>query len=279
MPASVIDPTTFEDEWFGLLSDREMLVWIGVFSRLRDDQGRFVENAALARSRLFPYRDVPVADVQAAFDHFVADGRLYRYHDGEHALLQIVNWWRHQHQQWASPSKLAPPEGWMDRIRHRQNGAYTVVNWSSPGGFARDVHLNASPDALAREVRAKGSEPEPEPFNEPKDQELVCTGSVIDDEFDRFWEAYPRSEGRTPALKAWVKLGPKERTLAAGCAVIVSELVRRGEAELRYVPHGSTFLNQHRWEDFQSGVPVQFRRNGKSSPYAILATLEAEEAP
>ena len=144
MSASVIDPSTFDDEWFGLLSDREMLIWIGVFSRLRDDQGRFIENAALARARLFPYRDVPVKDVQDAFDRFVLEGRLHRYTAGKHRILQISTWWEHQKPHWAAESKLPSPEGWTDRIKTRQSGSYVSTNWESRGGFARDLRANTS---------------------------------------------------------------------------------------------------------------------------------------
>lgn len=181
MTASVVSPTLFDDEWFGQLSDREMIVWIGIFGRLRDDQGRFIENAALARARLFPYRDVPVRDVQMAFDRFVGDNRLYRYQtaDGKQ-VLQIVNWWIHQRPQWASPSKLPPPEGWTDRVRYRRNGSYEAVNWDSPGGFTRDDQPNPSAEPLSRTLQVNPSgepfsyarEPEPEPDKSPSTPSL-----------------------------------------------------------------------------------------------------------
>ena len=137
VPRRVITPELFEDEWFGGLQDREQLIWVGLFGVLADDQGRLRDNAALIRSRLWPYRDVPAADVAAALDRFVADNRLCRYSttkDGP--LLQIVNWWKHQRPQWTARSPLPAPPGWCDRIRTRLNGEYVHEGWSEPGGFA-----------------------------------------------------------------------------------------------------------------------------------------------
>ncbi len=196
MPASVINPETFEDEWFGGLSDREMIVWLGLITSLRDDQGRLVENAALTRSRLFPYRDVPVADVQAALDRFVTDGRLFRYEAEGRALLQIVNWWRYQRLQWAAPSRFPAPAGWTDRVRNRCAGKYQSVNWNEPGGFA-DVQVNRSGEPFSRSLHLKGSEPEPEP--EPIHKRLCAKTRRVSAVSPEEWE---RREGEA-MTNAW----------------------------------------------------------------------------
>lgn len=226
MPASVIAPDTFDDEWFGQLSDREMLVWIGVFGRLRDDQGRFVENAALARARLFPYRDVPVSDIQDALDRFVRDGRLHRYTCGKVTVLQIVNWWRHQHMRWAAPSAIQAPEGWIDRVRTRQNGTYHTVNWDSCGGFVQDPHTNGSYErsheaSYGPFVLAHEPEPEPEPVlnpsadaSAPADADddvgtaesahfLTRTADYYTADFAEWWTAYGRIGSKADAERLY----------------------------------------------------------------------------
>ena len=109
MSRRVVSPALFEDEWFGYSSDREQLVWIGLFAVLADDQGRLADNPALVRARLWPYRDVPVSDVGKALDRFVAARRLHRYSIKGKPLLQIVNWWQHQRPRFASPSALPAP--------------------------------------------------------------------------------------------------------------------------------------------------------------------------
>jgi len=170
----VITPGLFEDEWFGGLEDREQLVWIGLFGVLADDQGRLLDNPALIRARLWPYRDVSASHVAEALERFTSDKRLHRYIVADKPLLQIVKWWKHQKPQWASRSDLPAPDGWQDRVRTRQSGEYIEDGWKMPGGFAlapqancsgEQVQVNCSggPFSLAR-GRAHDPDPEPEPL-------------------------------------------------------------------------------------------------------------------
>lgn len=270
MSASVIDPLTFEDEWFGQLCDREMIVWIGVFSRLRDDQGRFTENAALARARLWPYRDIPVSDVQDAFDRFVKDGRLHRYQVGQQQLLQIVTWWKHQRPQWAAPSKLLPPEGWTDRVRTRLSGTYRAVNWDSPGGFARTVQVEVSGEEVKVDPSADPfglacePEPEPEPYTEPTKRKIMPADAGA---FDSFYEIYPRKIARQKALRAWnARLNdghqPGDMTTAAR---VYADHCRKAHTEPRFIQHPSTFIGPDvPYVEWLHGVPIGEQPNGNA---------------
>lgn len=172
MARRLIEPAeTFEDEAFGALDDRQALIRLGLKTALiTDDQGRFPDNAALIRSRLFPYRDVPVADVQEALDGFVDAGWLHRYEANGQSLLQDVGWWLYQKPQWAKPSRYPAPEGWTDRVRHRENGEYIESDgWTTPGGFG--VQVNASGEDFTRTTRANPSalrdHPHPHPHPDP----------------------------------------------------------------------------------------------------------------
>jgi len=164
MARRVIAPEIFDDEWAGRLSDREYRIWTGLIARIADDQGRFIDNAVVVRSRLYPYQDVPAADVQAALDRFVADGKLHRYELDGKTLLQIVNWWRHQKPRWAARSAWSPPDGWRDRVRTRESGEYVEEAWSEPGGFIRALRTNGSYEPSHEPfVLARDPVPVPEP--------------------------------------------------------------------------------------------------------------------
>jgi DNA-binding transcriptional MocR family regulator len=63
-------------------------------------------------------------------------------------------------------------------------------------------------------------------------------------EFDAFWAAYPRHEGKAPAQKVWGRLKPKERK-----AALEDCRSRLWPNEKQYVPHARTYLSQRRWED------------------------------
>lgn len=82
--------------------------------------------------------------------------------------------------------------------------------------------------------------------------------------FEAFWAAYPRKTAKDNAAKAFAKLRPDDRLLAAMLAAL--ELQKawpqwtkdRGE----FIPHPATWLNGRRWEDFDPTA------TGGSDPFA-----------
>uniref|UniRef100_A0A6M3LMI4 Putative homing endonuclease n=1 Tax=viral metagenome TaxID=1070528 RepID=A0A6M3LMI4_9ZZZZ len=117
----MIASSIWEDDWFGQLGFFEQALWVGLFSKCADDQGRLLDNAVLLRAAVFPYKDMNPADIDGALVGFEEAGRIHRYETDGKRLIQVLNWWEHQPQQWASPSKWAAPEGWVDHVRTREN--------------------------------------------------------------------------------------------------------------------------------------------------------------
>lgn len=68
-------------------------------------------------------------------------------------------------------------------------------------------------------------------------------------DFISFYEAYPKREGKAPALKSWIAINPGNGTVE----IIMSALERQKhfhvDRELKYWPLPATWLNQRRWED------------------------------
>jgi hypothetical protein len=60
-----------------------------------------------------------------------------------------------------------------------------------------------------------------------------------------FWKCYPRKIGKGAAMRSWaksIKIETPENILAA--------LARQAwPTDPRFIPHPSTWLNQHRWAD------------------------------
>ncbi|HZX79898.1 MAG TPA: hypothetical protein VFE72_02955 [Lysobacter sp.] len=91
-----------------------------------------------------------------------------------------------------------------------------------------------------------------------------------DELFDRFWEAYPRKEGKQDAVKAWNALcrdtKPTDWPALAERVIGVVQVRSADDAQwLRdngaFVPHPATFINGGRWEDrYQKIQPRQTRR-------------------
>lgn len=160
----LITSDIWADDFFGTLPMMERLLWIGLFSRCADDQGRMVDNPIVIRSTIFPYDDIPAADIDAGLSRFESEGKILRYtHEGK-KYIQLLRWWEHQTMQWAMQSKYPAPPAWDDRVRTTYKGKYIAINWptskptspaqvDNPGGDAtlppdvgrQNLNLNLNP--------------------------------------------------------------------------------------------------------------------------------------
>lgn len=81
--------------------------------------------------------------------------------------------------------------------------------------------------------------------------------NIYDDfesEFETIWKAYPRKEGKTNALKAYIKArSDKDKPVSfeqvqQGVERYV-KYIKANNTEQKYIKHGSTWFNQHCWDD------------------------------
>ncbi len=83
---------------------------------------------------------------------------------------------------------------------------------------------------------------------EPQNHNRTTEPQTAEDDFSRFWKAYPRKVGKGAAQKAWNKA---KVTFADVEGAI--EAQRKSEQWQKdggqYIPHPATWLNQQRWED------------------------------
>lgn len=136
-----IRPETFTDDWLGSLDYFHRWLWIGLFSVVADDQGRFWLNPLRIRAEILPHpKDAIVTDDQItqAIKEFENAGKIHIYYK-EKTICQIVSWWKHQKPRWANSSEYPPPDKWKDRERYGAGQGKTphTLNWELPGGFTR----------------------------------------------------------------------------------------------------------------------------------------------
>ncbi len=119
----------FNDEWFGPLPHFEQVLWIGLFARCADDQGRFIINSVVVRAHVFPYQDVPIVQVDEALESFALAHKLIVYEAAGKRIAQIAQWWSHQHMKFAMPSHLPAPKGWKDSFKYTVGKTCHTQNW------------------------------------------------------------------------------------------------------------------------------------------------------
>lgn len=85
-------------------------------------------------------------------------------------------------------------------------------------------------------------------------------------EFDIIWKAYPRKEGKTNALKAYIKARTDKEpvsfeTVQEGVKRYI-EYIKANNTEQRYIKHGSTWFNQRCWNDDYTAADNSNRPEG-----------------
>ena len=128
----MIDPGFWESVTVASWPYFDRLLFIGLFSHA-DDQGRLMGHPVLVRSRVFPFDNTPMEDVETALDTFEASESIIRYNVDGKDYIQLVNWWKWQHAQWAWPSKMPPPPEWEDRHCYRKGNTVVKQNWHDDG--------------------------------------------------------------------------------------------------------------------------------------------------
>jgi len=117
----------WEDEFFGELGFFDQVVWIGLFSRMADDQGRMTDNPILIGTQLFPYKSISPTEIDASLVTF--GSHVIRYKVNGRGFIQLSVWWQNQPMQYAVPSNYPSPDGWLDKYRTTYKGERLVFNW------------------------------------------------------------------------------------------------------------------------------------------------------
>ena len=76
-------------------------------------------------------------------------------------------------------------------------------------------------------------------------------------DFEVFWLAYPRKQGKQMARKAWSKLNPAQREKAQAEILNHIKYWELHETAQCFIPHCSTWLNQGRYEDILDFTPTK----------------------
>ena len=244
-----IKPSFFANEDLVEIDPLGRLLFIGLWC-LADRAGRLEDRPKRIKIELLP---CDACDVDALLQALHDRELIQRYAVGEHRLIQVTNFAKHQsphHQE--RESHLPAPEDFeasSERARGRPKASPGFIPdkpEAGPGAIA------LIPDSLI-----------PDSLNTPKPPRSSAGADSLPDGFEQFWSAYPAKKAKPAAVKAWAKLHPDEQMQAEILAAIERE--RRSEQWTRdggrFIPHPTTWLNQRRWED---EVPAQGSGGGSA---------------
>lgn len=145
-------------------------LFIGLVVEAADDQGRFEVNLRQFRRRFFDGDGVTDDQMREALGRLAGNESLTLYKVEGVEYGQLTNWWIYQMHQWATPSKMPPPEGWVDRIRYQASGAANTVvtfNWERKNGTKAPNTCDCQGRPLMEPTPPKEKSPPDEPAAGP----------------------------------------------------------------------------------------------------------------
>ena len=262
------------------LDDHQFRVWINLLSMAGESEERGVIPAARPRGLAAALHTAP-EDMETAFLLFTELGMVERREDGS---LLIVNFMERQYDNPSDhPEKVAERK---TRMKERQQNApapskNAAANHRNETGTTKEREQNAEERLYSEDTQTihRGEDTECQKTDTPPPAAVRVRASPND--FNLFWDAYPKKESKKDAWEAWKRLNPSQEILAAILAGIGR--AKTGDQWQRsIIPHPATWLNGKRWEDeINTAALVSARasptRNGvDTSPEARRAqTLEA----
>lgn len=241
-----IKPSLFKNELLGVADPLLTLLFQSLWT-LADKEGRLEDRPLRIKAETFPYRDG--LDVNGYLTELHRLGFIVRYLVGDLALIQVVNFKKHQTpHNTEKPSTLPPVEAVT-----LAGGAFHGASVKSPLSNSENVDA-LPPDSLVLI---------PSSLNP-----IPPTPKGGGDRFEKFWKAYPRKQGKGAAEKAWIKAhinGSFDSVLTALEGQKRSEQWKKDNGQ--FVPNPATWLNQRRWED---EIPGGNHPDGTSSTNDIF---------
>jgi hypothetical protein len=201
------------------MTDFQFRLWTYLLTYV-DDYGRGSADPELLKGFVFPRRKgVTEATIEKSLQELANIGSILLYDvDGE-SYFCFPNWADHQRIQTKKSRFPSPDDGTLKKS--------TVSHGESPP-----------------ESNPIQSESNPNPNTNPNPNPRETRGA----EFEKFWTAYPRKEGKQKARSAFEKV-----TVSLDVLLIALEAQKKSSQWTKdngqFIPHAATWLNGKRWED------------------------------
>lgn len=232
-----IKPEFWTSEQIAECSPNARLLFIGIWS-FSDDSGIHPASVKRLKMEIFPSDDLTIAQVSDLVAELVGARLLTEYSVSGETFWQVTGW---KHQRIDQPTfKYPSPDGQIPTNRRRTFGEPDSAN-------AQRTFDKRSPRERSGEERSG---------KERKDKATLAQQAApmrpdYSAAFERFWKAYPNAKGKKPAFNSWKrkKLDPRADELIADVEARLSRDRKWREEGGRFIPYGSTYVSEERWED------------------------------
>lgn len=157
------------------------------------------------------------------------------------------------------------------------NAKQTASNIDIEGDGERELDPEDDTDTSAVPAAVEGAPAPVRLLDVPE----VCSKARPDEvDFEAWWRVYPRHVAKLPASKAYAARRAEGRPAAAllAAAQHLAAYVDEYRVPNDKIPHATTFLNQHRDEEFEHGPPDAARRVVSNGRHVIADPIEEARA-
>lgn len=182
MARRMISDSIWKNEKYASLPFGARLLLIGMVTNA-DDQGRGKAHPAYLRAEIFPYDDMPLADINEWLRLIQDNQTVIIYSVDGKNYYQFTNWWGYQSHPFAAPSDYPKPPNWTDRVRTTTKGRIILTcNWIT----SDDTRLPDTCDEHGKPLPANQDQRPPDtkdPRQEPN-QAVVHVVDQVDNHVD-----------------------------------------------------------------------------------------------
>ena len=219
MPNRIIKDSIRTSKSINTMTDFQFRLWTYLLTYV-DDYGRGSADPELLKGFVFPRRKgVTEATIEKSLQELANIGSILLYDvDGE-SYFCFPNWADHQRIQTKKSRFPSPDDGTLKKstVSHGESPPK-----SNPIQSESNPNPNTNPNPNARETRGA--------------------------DFEKFWSAYPRKEGKQKARSAFEKV-----TVDLDILLVALEAQKKSSQWTKdngqFIPHAATWLNGKRWED------------------------------
>jgi len=196
-------------------------MFIGMISHA-DDEGRLKGSPLSLKVSIFPADTYSLENIKKWREEVISNKLANYYEVNGSGYLSLPTFRKYQYMTKTFPSKLpAPPSygGVNNKLITKEQQLYGIGN-----GIGNGIEVG---------------------INE------TTKKKAISENFDIFWEAYPKHKSKGQAEKAFIRVNPDEQLLATMFATI--EWAKKSadwqKDDGKFIPHPATWLNAKGWED------------------------------
>jgi hypothetical protein len=249
-----VHPGLWTDEEFVNVSPLARLLCIGIWNEA-DDMGAFEWKPVQLKMRILPVDNV---DINALLAELIGANRVGRYTFDGRIFGAVRNFGRYQRPK--KPNTVHPmPYEWR---KYAATDTKRSELGDNESGGSTELSEEEKP-SVPKLPKLDGGEAAPVPKKSREEQQMEDRGwsrkgeermnslrsPFASDDFERFWQAYPRKVGKGAVKRIWPQV-IKKTNISILLKAISSQ---RFEHRERFIPHPATWLREERWLD-ESGI-------------------------